>query len=312
MHIDCVRLNRMHERMNKRFDLDWRLIRAFVAVLQEGTLSAAARRLATTQPTVGRQIRELEEACGEILFLRRGTRLEPTRAALDIRARAEDVEASVHALGQAFAGIGHSTSPRTVRITAPTLIADHLLPSLLPRILHAVPQAQIQVEPSDQVQDLQRRHADIALRLTDPRQPDLIAQRIGRADIGFFASQAYVARTGKPSDPADLRNHRMILPADERLVAAVAARASIDPAELHAPLRSDDLRHRHALMAAGLGVGTGHHWMARTDGALVRLLPDFVIDTLPVWQLTTEDVRTSKVLRAVHEVLSQVLKDVLV
>lgn len=280
--------------------IDWRLVRAFVAVMQDGTLSAAARRLGTTQPTVGRQIRTLEAACGEVLFLRRGTRLDPTEAARAIHAQAEDVDAAVRALGHAFGRLAGDAGPRVVRITAPTLICDHLLPRLLPGIAAAA-DVQLHLVPSDAVQDLHRRAADIALRLVEPRQPDLIARRIGRVAIGLVAAPAYLDRAGVPAAPADLARHRLILPTDDRVVAAVAARAGMDPAALAAPLRSDDLRHRHALVAAGLGIGTGHDWMAAAG--LVRVLPAFAVDVRPVWLVATEDIRTSAALRAVHDAL---------
>lgn len=69
-------------------EADWRLVRALVAVMQAGTLTGAARLLGTTQPTVGRQLRALEQLAGETFFLRRGNRLEPTDHARAMLARA--------------------------------------------------------------------------------------------------------------------------------------------------------------------------------------------------------------------------------
>lgn len=309
MRIDEASSVGMHERMAEAFprSLDWRLVRAFIAVMQHGTLSAAARRLGLTQPTVGRQIRELEQVTGELLFVRRGTTLEPTEAARGMLARAEDVESAVRSLGQAFARIGDDTGPRLVRVTMPTLMADHLAPQVLPAILSAAPRAQIRVDPSDKVQDLYRRSADIAVRLTDPQQPDLIAQRIGTVSFVLLAARAYLERHGTPEDPRDLLSHRIILPADDGVVSAVARRAGLDPARLDMRLTSDDLRHRHALMAAGLGIGAGHHWMERTRPALQRVLPHFIIDTRPVWLVATEDIRTSRTQRAVFDSLRETL-----
>jgi DNA-binding transcriptional LysR family regulator len=292
-------------------DLDWRLVRAFIAVMQEGTLSKASRRLGLAQPTVGRQIRDLERRSGEVLFLRRGTALEPTEAARGLLARAEDVDASVRSLGTAFLRLSDRAGPRLVRITLPTLIADHLLPRLLPGILAAVPQLRIQVEPSDAVQDLYRRRADIALRLTDPRQPDLIVQRIGQVSFGMFGARPYLAQNGVPATLHDLLAHRLILPADDRIVATVAARAGISPADLDAPLRSHDLRHRHALLTAGLGLGVGHHWMDGPDGLLQRVLPDFDVDTRTAWLVATEDLRASKTQRALFDALRDAFSAVL-
>ena len=284
-------------------ELDWRLIKAFVAVMQERTLSAAARKLGTTQPTIGRQIRELEETCGELLFFRRGKSLDPTPAALGLSARAEDVEASVVSLSRAFARIGESDSLRIVRITAPTLIADHLLPNTLPSASKALPKAEFHILPSDSVQDLQRRHADIALRLTEPTQPDLITQRIGEVQIGLHATQDYLSKMGHPTKIADLARHRLILPSNETQISAAAANVGLEPGVLTASIRSDDLRHRHALMKAGAGIATGHSWMTQFDPDLRQVLPNVIIDTLPVWLVATEDIRTSRTLRCAYDIL---------
>ncbi|MGP1273961.1 MAG: LysR family transcriptional regulator [Caulobacterales bacterium] len=292
----------------KNADLDWRLIRAFVAVAEAGTLSAAARRLGTTQPTIGRQIRELEALCGEVLFHRRGTRLEPVPAARTILEQARDVDAAVRSLSQAFTRIADAPDGQIVRITAPTLICDRLLPHLLPAILDTLPEVEIQIDPSDIVQDLQRRHADIAIRLTDPVQPDLIAQKLGSIGLGLFASKAYLDVYGIPRGLEAFAAHRLILPVDEEIVRVTTARLGISPDMLRSSLRSDDLRHRHALMAAGLGIGTGHHWLGRTDRHMVRLLPDIELTRFPVWLVTTEDVRLSRSRRAVFDALCAALK----
>jgi DNA-binding transcriptional LysR family regulator len=169
-------------------DLERRLVRAFIAAMQDGTLSAALRRLGPAQPTVGRQICNLERRCGEVLFPRRGTAFEPTEAARGLLTRAEDVDASVRSLGAAALRPADRAGPHLVRLTLPTLTADHLLPRLLPGILATVPHVQMQVEPSDAVADPYRRRADIAFRPMDPRQPDLIVQRIGQVAFGLFGA----------------------------------------------------------------------------------------------------------------------------
>ncbi len=177
--------------------------------MQERTSSTAARKLGAKQPTIGRQIRELEETCGELLFFRRGNSLDPTPAALGHSARAEDVEASVVLLSRAFARVEESESLRIVRITAPTLIAGHALPNTLPSASKALPKAKFLILPSDSVQDLQRSHSDIALRLTKPTQPDLITQRIGKPQIGLHATQDYLSVAVRSARPTGARSDRL-------------------------------------------------------------------------------------------------------
>ncbi len=268
-------------------------------------MSAAARKLGATQPTIGRQIRELEEICGELLFRRRGKSLEATPAALALRARAEDVEASVASLNQAFVRLGDSASVRVVRVTAPTLITEHLLPRILPEISAELPRAEFHILPSDAVLDLQRRHADIALRLTEPMQPDLVRQKIGRIDVGLIAARRYIQRRGTPNSVADFAQHEFILPTDDTMVKAAAAKAGLDNLSLPAVFRSDDLRCRHAMVKEGLGIGAGHDWMPHQDPDLIRVAPGLVINTLPVWLVATEDIKTSQTLRSSYDLLRE-------
>jgi hypothetical protein len=97
--------------------------------------------------------------------------------------------------------------------------------------------------------------------------------------------------------------HRLILPADDRIVATVAARAGLSPAGPDAPQRSDDLRHRHAFLTAEMGLGVGDYWIDGPDGPLQRVLPDFDIDTRTAWPVATEDLRASETLCALFDAL---------
>ncbi|MBV8652013.1 MAG: LysR family transcriptional regulator, partial [Alphaproteobacteria bacterium] len=105
----------------------WDLYRSFLAVLREGSLSAAARALGLTQPTIGRHIEALEQALGLALFTRSGHGLAPTEAALELRPHAEALAASAGALLRAASGRSGETRG-TVRITASETVGAEVLP----------------------------------------------------------------------------------------------------------------------------------------------------------------------------------------
>jgi DNA-binding transcriptional LysR family regulator len=290
------------EQREQRALPEWQLIQAFLAVMECGTLSAAARRLGATQPTLGRQIRQLEAHCGDILFLRRRVRLEPTDRALDLYPAALEAGRAVHAAAAGF-GPGTGGVRRKVRFTLPTLLADAMLPALLPDLLEAVPEAQLELLPSDRIHDLERRDADIALRLVAPRQPDLIARRLGTIGIGLFAARHYVDRRGMPQTPAALAGHRFILPADDSLLGAGLSRLGLPDGPPPDAIRTDDLRLRHRLLRAGLGIATCHDWLGRQDPELVPVLPGIAFGQMDVWLVTNQDVRRSATLRRIADLL---------
>lgn len=300
----------MHQCMetDEMGEADWRLIRAFVAVMETGSLSAAAVRTGATQPTVGRQIRELERRSGAALFLRRGQRLTPTERAMALFPRALDVSRAVSGLVREFGRTEDAGEARPVRLTLPTLLADEMLPDLMPALQAAAPQATFEILPSDAVHDLMRRDADIAVRMTEPRQPELLARRVGEATLGLYAARAYLAEHGTPQTRRDLVGHRWIVPLNQAEVEAGAGAARLDATlpDLRA-MRSDDLRHRLALLRAGIGLSPTHTWIGARDPNLVRLLPQAEFGRMGVWIVANDDLRRSPTLRAVFDALAQAL-----
>lgn len=286
-------------------EADWRLVRAFVAVMQAGTLTGAARLLGTTQPTVGRQIRELEQLAGETYFLRCGSRLEPTEHAQMLFARALDVERAVTALARSLAQ--PHTSHSKVRITTSEIFGTQLLPRLIPSLLSKVPDVEIEVTATDRVQDLHRRDADLAIRFVAPTQPDLIARQVGEVALGLYATPSYLDQHGRPRTPQDLVEHNLISSRDGSEIRTVAKRLGLDPLPNRMPVRSDDLLVRESFVRAGLGIGACHNWLAATVPGLERVLPDLDVVRLPVWLVAHEDLRRSRSMKALHDALADEL-----
>ena len=281
---------------------DWALIRAFVEVVRTGTLSAAARNLGQTQPTLGRQIRRLEEICGEPLFLRRGRELAPTERARKLHAQASALEPEVTALARAF-GAPATDGPGLVRITTSPVFAATVLPGLLPPILNADPGLSIDVIASDRLENLSRRDADIAIRFARPVQPDLVAAKLGDISLGLYAAPALVAEYGRPRGFDDLAAWPWVADSDgaDLLEAAQAAGVHIDPARLR--VRSDSIQVRHGAIRAGLGVGPMVIGLAEGDPGLVRVLPEKVVMTLPAWIVAHDDLHRSPRMRFVFDAL---------
>src|SRR5580704_10812100 len=127
---------------------DWDLYRAFLAVLDTGSLSGAARRLGLTQPTIGRQIEALEQALGDaVLFTRSPGGLKPTEAALALRPHAEAMASAAEALLRTASG-EHDQPRGVVRVTASQVVGAEVLPPILTRFHEAHPEVIIELDLS--------------------------------------------------------------------------------------------------------------------------------------------------------------------
>ena len=158
--------------MNSSFD--WTLVRSFLAALEHGSLLSAARALKSSQPTIGRHIAELESQLGVALFERTGRGLKPLAMALKLAESARAMEAGAHQLQRSVSSLDDAVSG-TVRITASQTVACVLLPPLLSRLKQKLPGIQIELVSSNEVSNLLRREADIAVRMVQPDQTSLVA-----------------------------------------------------------------------------------------------------------------------------------------
>ena len=152
---------------------DWTLWRSYEAVVGEGSLSGAARRLGLSQPTLGRHVEALETALGLTLFERTLKGLKPTEAGLRLY---DPVRAAREALAEARAiAEGQSVDlTGSVRITASDVFSHYVLPPLLPPIRTAYPDVALEIVPTDSLENLLLREADIAIRMIRPTQLDLV------------------------------------------------------------------------------------------------------------------------------------------
>ncbi len=290
--------------MNQNFD--WHLIRSFLAALDAGSLLGAARVLKTSQPTVGRHVAELESQLGVVLFERTGRGLQPTAVALNLADSARAMEAGALQLSRRLSN-AQAQVQGTVRITASQPVAYHLLPPILANMRLELPEIQIELVSSNEVSNLLRREADIAVRMVNPDQNTLIAKKLGQVSVGVYAHKKYVARYGAPQLPEDLMQHALIgYDADEIMIRGFANYGQTLSKESFA-LRSDDLIVQWQALQAGCGIGFVADYMGRSQPDLVKLLPMLVIPPLPMWLAVHREIRSSQRIRAVFDYLAKTL-----
>jgi DNA-binding transcriptional LysR family regulator len=283
-------------------DPDWALYRTLLAVLDEGSLSAAARNLALTQPTVARHIDALEAALGADLFVRSQRGLDPTDLARSLRPQAQVMATTAAALLRTASG-SLGTVVGTVRISASDVVGVEHLPPILAGLRRDHPALVIELSLSDRLDDLLAREADIAVRMTQPTQTALLAKRLPPVELGFHAHRDYLERRGTPASMADLSAHDLI-GYDTETPALRAMTARLAPLDRQGfALRADSNLAQLATIRAGFGIGLCQLGIAQRDPALVRVLPAVKLP-LPLWIVMHEDLKTSARFRIVFDALA--------
>jgi len=287
--------------------IGWEFYRTFLAVLNEGSLSGAARALGITQPTVGRHISALEASFRQPLFIRSQEGLLPTEAALSLRGYAEAMEDTAAALARAATSRGQEITG-TVRVSASEIIAVEVLPPMLARLKQSHPQLKIELVSTNRVQDLLRREADIAVRMTPPKQEALIARHVGDVELGIYAHTDYLQRHGKPATLADLTGHALI-GFDEETPFLRAATKQLPAWHRDAfTFRTDSDVAQLALIRAGCGIGWCQSVLAERSPGLVRVLPGQCIFWLETWVTLHENLRNSPRCKATYDALVRCLQ----
>ncbi|MCY0147976.1 LysR family transcriptional regulator [Hoeflea sp. G2-23] len=290
--------------------LDWDHYRTFLALLQEGSQSAAARALGLTQPTVGRHLDALEAAAGKPLFLRSYQGLLPTETALSMRSYAETMAASAAALARAASG--DSASPEgTVRISASEVIGLEVLPPILARLQEDYPRLTIELSLSDAVEDLLNQQADIAVRMVEPTQGALVSRRIGGIPVGIFAHRCYLERHGIPETTEDLASHRLIGFDHQFVYVREIAKQFPGFANIRFDFRTDSNVAQLAMIRAGGGIGMCQVGLADRDPDLVRLFAGQIDWQLMTFLVMHENLRMVPRCRVAFDALAEGLLDYL-
>jgi len=282
--------------------IDWALVQAFLAVAESGSLSAAARTLGRSQPTLGRQIRTVEGQLKAELFVRqpRGLVLTETGSALVAPAKAMQEAAQQIALTAA----GQQDSLEgTVRITASAMISVYHLPAILADLRRMEPKIAVELVPSDESRNLLFREADIAVRMYRPTQQALVTRHIGDLEIGMFAAETYLSQRGVPHCPEDLMSHDFVgYDANPDIVDGFTAMGFPVDREFF-KTRCDDNVTYWELLRAGCGIGFAQATIGRADPGIVEIDMGLPLPTLPIWLTAHEAMRQTPRIRRIWELL---------
>lgn len=289
--------------MDKRLsDLDWSLVQSFLAVAETGSLSAAARALNASQPTLGRHIRALESALNVELFRRQSRGLVLTELGHQLLAPALQMRDAMQALSLTAAG-GVEDVRGDVRIATSVFMAHHAMPEIVAAIRATEPDIHIDLVPSDSSENLLFREADIAVRMYRPEQLDMVTLHLGDIQLGMFATKGYLNQRGRPRAVGDMKLHDLVgYDANDDIIRGMRE-LGIPATRDWFSVRCDNQSAYWQLVRAGCGLGFGQANVGRSDPDLEEVLTEFPLPTLPVWLTAHEAVRRTPRVARVWDIL---------
>jgi DNA-binding transcriptional LysR family regulator len=285
----------------------WDDLRYFLAFARAGSMLAAAQALGVNQSTVQRRIAELEGHIGRRLVERHLGSYRLTELGRELRAAAEDVEASVTAFERHLAACDKGLTG-AIRLTCGSSVADRLRRTPLIDAFHErYPGLRVELLISDRSFDLSKGEADISLRVGEPRDEALVCRKIADVSWSVYASRAYVQRHGRPENPEDLRGH-LVVDCDGSIANYPGARwmRSVAP---HATVatRSDHWQGLILAVKAGAGLAALPHFQGDCESELVRVIDDIGL-VLPFHLLLHRDMQHTPRVRAFADFVASEIK----
>ncbi len=285
---------------------DWNRARAFLVTAEEGSLSAAARALGMAQPTLGRQVDALEKELGIVLFERIGRGLTLTPDGLELL---EHVTAMGEAAGRvSLTAFGQSQSIKgTICIATSDVSAAFLLPPIIAKLRLAEPDIDVEIIAQNKLNDLRRREADIAIRNFCPTEPDLIAKKIRENPGRLYATSQYLERIGNPIFPHDLQKAEFInIDKGDALINTLNS-LSLNLVPDNFPVLTENMLVAWELVKQGVGIGVMDGNIGDAEPLVQRVIPDLEPIMFPIWLVAHRELRTSRRIRIVFDLLAEEL-----
>jgi DNA-binding transcriptional LysR family regulator len=258
------------------------------------------------QPTLGRQVAALERELGVVLFERLGRGLAPTPAGLELLEHVRAMGAAATHVSLTASGQAQSVEGK-VAITASEVYSVHLLPPVVAGLRRDYPGIEIEIVASNELRDLRRREADIAIRNAPSTDPDLIVRKL-RDDHGqLYATPGYLDRIGRPARPADLARAEFIgFERNDLLIEWLnGLGAGVRPGNF--PVTTASHLAHWALAVAGVGIGVITTTVGDAEPRVRRALPDLPDVAFPVYLAAHRELATSRRVRLVFDRLAEAL-----
>lgn len=287
--------------------LDWSLVQAFLAVAETGSLSGAARALGTSQPTLGRQVREIEAALSVELFRRHPKGLALSEIGESLLPAANAMRAAAGQMSLIAAGEDRALSG-PVRITASRAVTHFVLPPIIAGLRRAEPGIEVEIVASDSSENLLFREADIAVRMYRPEQLDMITRHVLDLKLGIYGARVYLDRVGMPKSLEGAMALDWVGYDRNDLMIEGMRAAGWSVERDFFKVRTDDQVAFWQFVREGCGLGVALAVIGDNDPAVARLLPDIPLPVLPVWLTAHEAMRRTPRVARVWDLLAKGLE----
>ena len=282
--------------------MDWDKLRIFHAVADAGSLTHAGDVLHLSQSAVSRQIRALEESLNATLFHRHARGLILTEQG---ELLFDATSAMNKRLDAASARIRDSEEEvfGELKVTTTIGFGSLWLAPRLPHLYEKYPDLKIDLMLEERVLDLPMREADVAIRMKEPSQADLIRKKLMSVRMRLYASPDYLKKNGTPNSIDELHKHRLICqnPKSTQISAGATMVSSLLASELPSLLTVNNYFGVLQATLHDLGIGVLPDYVVEDFPNLVRVLPDIESNEVPVFLAYPEELRQSKRISAFRD-----------
>lgn len=283
---------------------NWDNARFFLTVARAGTLRGAARQLKVDQATVSRRVAALEDELGARLFLRTPSLYVLTPAGEALIEPAETIEQSMAQIERRVMGLDERLAG-SIRVATTDSLGKHFVIPAITRMRAEHPSIDVVCVASQDVANLTRREADVAIRTVRPEAPDLIVRRLGTLQTGIYASRAYVAACGTPEPGSRFEGHDLVLyqhSVAPTLPSALCGEPATSGREM---FQTSSTVMLVDATVAGLGVAELPCYRADLEADLVRIMPQRSAD-FDVWLVAHADLyKTARIQVLINALVAQ-------
>ncbi|SNR41348.1 LysR family transcriptional regulator [Puniceibacterium sediminis] len=286
--------------------MDWDKLRIFHAVADAGSLTHAGDSLHLSQSAVSRQIRSLEESLNTTLFHRHARGLILTEqgellfdATSSMLKRIDSATARIRDSEEEVFG--------ELRVTTTTGFGSLWLAPRLPKLYEKYPDLNIDLMLEERVLDLPMREADVAIRMKEPSQADLIRKRLMQIRMRLYASPEYLAEHGTPETLEDMAKHRLICQntRSAQVMAGLSLVQELMTYDIRSTLTVNNYFGVLQAVISHLGIGVLPDYIIEDFPSAVRVLPDLESGEVPVFLAYPEELRQSKRIAAFRDFVQE-------
>lgn len=287
-------------------NFDWNRARAFLVTVEEGSLSAAAKALKMSQPTLGRQVSALERELGVSLFERVGRGIEITRSGLELYEHVKAMGEAANKLSLTASGRSQSVEG-SVTISATSTISAYVLPPLLHELRQIEPGIQLEVVSTNAISDLRKREADIAIRNVEPVHPELFFKHLKKTKANLYAAPSYLKKAGPFQKIGDLKEASFIGFASNHAYLEGLRAMGIEVTPQNFQIFSDDHIFHWEMVKQGAGIGVMLEEVGAKEPAVRKVLEKLAPIKVDNWIVAHRELKTNRRLRIVFDFLVNAL-----